>query len=98
MTVRYQESPTCLSKSMCVFDEGLEDIPKKKTEQSIHFLKRRPPQQSEQSKTFTFFSFVDKDTPFTMPAIDHVPRLLGQRDILLDNWLAHVTISQNSRA
>lgn len=36
MTVRYQWSPSGLSKSMCVFDESLEDDPKKRTEKKLH--------------------------------------------------------------
>lgn len=35
MTVRYQWSPSCLSKSMCVFDESIEDDPKKEDRKKI---------------------------------------------------------------
>lgn len=29
-----------------------------------------------------------------MPAVDHVLLLLGQRDVLLDTWLAHEAVIQ----
>lgn len=67
MTVRYQWSPSCLSKSMCVFDESLEDDPKKEDRKKITWkdfcaFKMIPlPKPVKYNDPFTFvYYFVDK--------------------------------------